>query len=90
MKKTDNDLKISRLCQLLNVPIASHYYRPVDKPETAQYFEVLTVIHKKNFQAYGRRRMKVALHCQGTQLDFFKTSRLMKEGGIIKNIGFED
>jgi hypothetical protein len=48
------------------------------------------VIHKKNFQAYGRRRMKVALHCQGTQLDFFKTSRLMKEGGIIKNIGFED
>lgn len=86
MKKAENDLKISRLCQLMNVPIASYYYRPVDKPESAQYLEVLTVIHKDNFQAYGRRRMKVALHGLGIQLGVFKISRLMKEAGIIAKV----
>jgi putative transposase len=86
MKKAENDLKISRLCQLMNVPIASYYYRPIVKPETAQHLEALTVIHKENFQAYGRRRMKVALGDHGIQLGVFKIARLMREAGIIAKV----
>ena len=86
MKKAENHLKLSHLCQLMNVPISSYYYRPLDKPETAQYLEALTVIHKDNFQAYGRRRMKVALDTQSIQLGVFKISRLMREAGIIAKV----
>jgi hypothetical protein len=48
----------------MNVPIASYYYYPIDKPETAQYLDKMKVIHKENFQAYGRRRMRVALNVE--------------------------
>ena len=84
MKKVENHLKLSRLCQLMNVPIASYYYRPIDKPETAQYIETLTIIHKENPQAYGRRRMKTALDDESIQLGAFKISRLMREAGSLR------
>jgi hypothetical protein len=50
----------------MNVPIANYYYYyyPIDKPETAQYLDKMKVIHKENFQAYGRRRMRVALNVE--------------------------
>jgi putative transposase len=86
LKKAENDLKISRLCQLMNVPIASYYYRSIVKPEAAQHLEALIIIHKENFQAYGRRRMKVALGDQGIQLGIFKIARLMKAGGTIAKV----
>jgi transposase InsO family protein len=70
----------------MGVPVASYYYRPVDRPETAQYTEALTEIHDKNLRTYGRRRMKVALDSQGIQLGVFKISRLMKEAGIIAKV----
>ena len=86
MKKVESQLTLTHLCQLMNVPIASYYYRPVDRPETAQYTEALTVIHKENFEAYGRRRMKTALDDEGTKLGEFKISRLMREAGIIAKV----
>ncbi|MFT6390107.1 MAG: putative transposase [Cellvibrionaceae bacterium] len=67
----------------MNVPIASYYYHPIDKPETAQYLDKMKVIHKENFQAYGRRRMRVALNNEGIQMGVFKITRLMKAVGII-------
>lgn len=82
MKKAENNLKLTPLCRLMDVPIASYYYRPVERPETTQYAETLMEIHKANFQAYGRRRMKVALNDQGIQLGAFKISRLMREAGL--------
>ena len=86
MKKAESHLKLSHLCQLMNVPIASYYYHPVHKPEVAQYIEKLTVIHKENLQAYGRRRMKTALDGQGIQLGVFKIARLMRDAGIVAKI----
>jgi transposase InsO family protein len=76
MKKAESHLNISQLCQLMNVPIASYYYHPTDKPETAQYLDKMKVIHKENFQAYDRRRMRVALKNQGIQMGVFKITRL--------------
>jgi putative transposase len=86
MKKAESHLTLSHLCQLMNVPISSYYYRPIDKPETAQYLEALTVIHRENFESYGRRRMKVALDDQGIHLGTSKISRLMEAAGIIAKV----
>jgi putative transposase len=68
----------------MNVPAASYYYHPTDKPETAQYLDKMKVIHKEYFQAYGRRWMRVALNNQGIQIGVFKITRLMKAAGIIE------
>ncbi len=86
MKEADIHLKLSQLCQLMDVPIASYYYRPIDQPATPNYLERLTVIHNENFHSYGRRRMKVALDGQGIQLGVFKVARLMKEAGIVAKV----
>jgi hypothetical protein len=56
----------------MNVPIASYYGRPINKPKTVQCLEALAVIHKENFQAYGRRPMKTALEGLDIQLGVFK------------------
>jgi len=86
MKQAENHLNLSHLCQLMDVPIASYYYRPVERAETVEYTEALMEIHKANFQAYGRRRMKIALNNQGTPLGVFKIARLMREAGISAKI----
>ena len=86
MKEAESHLTLSHLCQLMDVPIASYYYRPVVRPETAKYTEALTVLHEENLHAYGRRRMKIALDGQGIQLGVFKISRLMREAGIIAKV----
>jgi putative transposase len=46
----------------------------------------MKVIHKENFQSYGRRRMRVVLNNQGIQIGVFKITRLMKAAGIIAKI----
>ena len=72
MKKAENHLNISHVCQLMDVPIASYYYHSTVKLENAQHLDVMRVIHKENLQTYGRRRMKVALEEQGIQLGIFR------------------
>ena len=88
MKKADSNLKLLHLCQLMNVPIASYYYRSIDKPETAQYLEALTVIHKENFQVYGRRRMKVVnssskCNTLSFKKDFVRCSEIQTLLGLV-------
>jgi hypothetical protein len=68
MKTADKQLNLVRLCQLLNVPIASYYYQPSDRIEEVSIIYVMKTIHEENLQSYGRRRMKVALEKQGTSL----------------------
>ena len=58
MKKAESHLNISQVCQLMNVPIASYYYHPTDKPETAQYLDKIKVIQKESFQASLRKYRK--------------------------------
>jgi putative transposase len=86
MKKAESHLNISQLCQHMNVPIASYYYHPTDKLETAQYLYKMKVIHKENFQAYGRRRMRVELNNQVIQIGVFKITKLMKAADIIAKV----
>jgi putative transposase len=86
MKKADQKLNLSHLCQLFDVPVSSYYYQPVDKPNDTGYREKLTVIHNENLQAYGKRRMKVSLADYGVNLGVFKIARLMKQAGIIAKV----
>jgi putative transposase len=86
MRKAEQNLNLSHLCQLFDVPVSSYYYQSVHKPNDAAYRDKLTVIHNENFQAYGRRRMKVALADNGINLGVFKIARLMKQAGIISKV----
>ena len=86
MRKAEQNLNLSHLCQLFDVPVSSYYYQSVHKPNDAAYRDKLTVIHNENFQAYGRRRMKVALADNGINLGVFKIARLMKQTGIIAKV----
>jgi putative transposase len=86
MRKAEKNLNLSHLCQLFDVPVSSYYYQSVHKPNDAAYRDKLTVIHNENFQAYGRRRMKVALADSGINLGVFKIARLMKQAGIIAKV----
>jgi putative transposase len=86
MRKAEQNLNLSHLCQLFDVPVSSYYYQSVHKPNDAAYRDKLTVIHNENFQAYGRRRMKVALADNGINLGVFKIARLMKQAGIIAKV----
>ena len=86
MRKAEQNLNLSHLCQLFDVPVSSYYYQSVHKPNDAAYRDKLTVIHNENFQAYGRRRMKVALADNNINLGVFKIARLMKQAGIIAKV----
>ena len=86
MRKAEQNLNLSHLCQLFDVPVSSYYYPSVHQPNDAAYRDKLTVIHNENFQAYGRRRMKVALADNGINLGVFKIARLMKQTGIIAKV----
>jgi hypothetical protein len=86
MRKAEQNLNLSHLCQLFDVPVSSYYYQSVHKPNDAAYRDKLTVIHNENFQAYGRRRMKVALADNSINLGVFKIARLMKQAGIIAKV----
>ena len=86
MRKAEQNLNLSHLCQLFDVPVSSYYYQSVHKPNDAAYRDKLTVIHNENFQAYGRRLMKVALADNSINLGVFKIARLMKQAGIIAKV----
>ncbi|MGK0399817.1 MAG: putative transposase [Gammaproteobacteria bacterium] len=86
MRKADQNLNLSHLCQLFDVPVSGYYYQPVDKPNDAGYREKLTVIHNKNLQACGKRRMKASLADYGVNLGVFKIARLLRQAGIIAKV----
>jgi putative transposase len=86
MRKADQKINLSHLCQLFDVPVSSYYYRPVGKANDEVYRVKLTAIHNENLQSYGRRRMKYALADNGINLGVFKIARLMKQAGIIAKV----
>ncbi len=86
MKKAEPLLQIERICKLCDVPIASYYYKPSDKPEEKSLHKKMIDIHADNCDSYGRRRMRIALINEGIKLGEFKIARLMKEAGIIAKI----
>ncbi len=83
MSKAEKKLSINRLCQLLELPISTYYYNPVEQHEDEKIKEAILKIDKENFGAYGKLRIKKALQKQGIKIGVFKTSRLMKEVGVF-------
>ena len=84
MKKAEKNLSISHLCELMDVPTASYYYRPVERSEViAHYVKLMQVTHHENLHAYGKRRMRAALEAKSIHLGIFKVSSLMKMAEII-------
>jgi putative transposase len=86
MRKAEQNLNVTHICQLFNVPVSSYYYQPVDNQSDVVYREQLKTIHNENLEAYGRRRMKVALADNGVNMGVFKISRLMREADIVAKI----
>ena len=86
MRKAENNLNLTHLCELFDVPVSSYYYQPVDQSNDARYHDKLTVIHNENLHSYGKRRMKTALKDDNINLGVFKISRLMKQAGIIAKV----
>ena len=74
---------ISKLCELFEVPISSHYYKPVINSLDEEIIKIMQQIHQGNFQSYGRRRMVVALEKQGVSIGITKTAKLMKSANIV-------
>lgn len=83
MKRADFSLRIERLCRLLDVPIASYYYKNVTNTEERSLHARMRAIHHSNLESYGKRRMKKALANEGVHLGIFKIARLMKDAGVI-------
>jgi uncharacterized protein with NAD-binding domain and iron-sulfur cluster len=68
---------------LFNVPVSSYYYQLVDNQNDVIYRQQLETIHHDNLEAYGTRRIKVALTDNGVNLGVLKISRLIKEANIV-------
>lgn len=78
----DKDLSISRQCNLLSVPRASYYYKPI--PETDYNLLIMKEIDKNYMEApsTGSRTMRTCLRRQGHCVNRKRVSRLMKLMGI--------
>ncbi|MFT6344550.1 MAG: hypothetical protein ACJAWQ_001625 [Paraglaciecola sp.] len=83
MREAEQNLNITHVYQLFNVPVSSYYYPPVDNQNDVIYRQQLKTIHHDNLEVYGGRRMKVILADDGVELGVFKISRLMKEANIV-------
>jgi putative transposase len=83
MRKAEQNLNVTHICQLFNVPVSSYCYQSVDNQNDVGYREQLETIHYENLEAYGMRRMKVALADNGVKLGVFKISRLMRGADIV-------
>lgn len=86
MKKAEPGLNIERLCLLFNLAVSTYYYQPCQKRGEDNIISIMSNIHRKNFNSYGRRRMKVALHNKGVDLGIYKITSLMKQAGIVAKV----
>jgi len=75
-------ITVSKLCELFDVPLSSHYYKPVVNSIDEEIMKMMQQIHQGNFQSYGRRRMMVALQKQGISIGIAKTAKLMVKANV--------
>lgn len=78
LHKAEPQVTIQKLCQLLELPISSYYYKTVQRVEELELKEKMREIFTQSFKTYGKRRMAKALQNEGFQIGVFKVSRLMK------------
>jgi len=65
---------ISKLCELFEVPLSSHYYKPIINSLDEKIIKIMQQIHQDNFQSYSQRRMVVALEKQCVSIGITKTT----------------
>jgi len=83
LHKAEPKTAIQKLCQLLDLPISSYYYKTVERPEDLELKEKMQKIFTQTFNTYGKRRMAKALQNEDFQIGIFKVSRLMKTLGLV-------
>ena len=83
VNKAEPKISIQKLCELLELPVSSYYYKTVMRPEDLELKEKMQEIFTQSFNTYGKRRMVKALQNEDFQLGIFKVSRLMKTLGLV-------
>jgi len=83
MRKAEPQAQVNRLCFLLEIPISSCYYKPVQKRNQQKEAQIIRKLHIEHHGTYGKRRICKALEQKGIKMSISKTSKLMKTLGII-------
>lgn len=86
MKKANQNYTITELCSLFRIKISTYYYQQQEKPIKPEIIKILSTIKAvatETKNAYGKRRMHVALESQGFCLGLYKTSSLMKKANVV-------
>lgn len=83
MSKAEPKVVIQRLCQLLEFPISSYYYRPVIRLVDEALKKKMNDIFEDSFHSYGKRRLAFELKKETFTIGVFKTAKLMKTLGLI-------
>lgn len=60
MIEPDNNLSISKQCQLLCLPKSTYYYESVKKDKQGSFLEIVEAVHLK-YPFYGYRRLNLAI-----------------------------
>ena len=78
LQYNDDGLTISRQCDLLNVPRATYYYKPI--PESEYNLKIMHEIDRQYMETpyFGRRKMTEFLKQKGFAINEKRVDRLMK------------
>jgi transposase InsO family protein len=78
------DYSVSELCEALDVPASSYYYRPVGlSPEDRGVIERIKTISLASGHTYGKRRIRAELQSMNIDIGIRKTKRLMDMAGVM-------
>jgi putative transposase len=79
--------RVEPICQTLEVSASAYYERATGRRsaraiEDERLLERIGEVHKRNYFAYGYRRMWIALKREGEQVGRGRVQRLMRQAGI--------
>jgi hypothetical protein len=79
--------RVEPICETLGVSASAYYERASGRrsaraPEDERLLGVITELHRRNYLAYGSRRMRKALLRSGEQIGRSRVERLMRENGL--------
>lgn len=77
------EISLTRACEILNLNRSSWYYKPVEQPSVDEVI-IMNQIHDiwLDKQFLGYRRVTLALHKKGVQINHKRVLRLMRTMGI--------
>ena len=83
MIKAEEKTSLARICELLEFPISSYYYKPVENTRDMFITERLRALHQEHGERYGKRRMVRVLQKEGIIVSVFKVAKLMRNAGLV-------